>query len=168
MTNRELYTLTSALSIIDKTELLGKNPSLDKIRSFVDNINKKEKQKKENLLSNYKKLENNIFLLKTKKTNLDLESYEVIHIHKILDLNQIFIKNENENAIELEYTKLVLFSFGSFSKFAINEKEISSISCKAIDSLIALNAETLKKILDLQDLEFKTHENFLKLVKKIK
>lgn len=169
MNNRELSTLAEALAIIDKSGFFGEKPTIEKVRSVVNKIKKKEKENKEKALSDYKKLEGNIYLLKDKKTSsLSMESYDVIHIHKIKELKTIYIDHANEKAIELEYTPLVVFSFGSFSKHAINKKTSNALTCKNIDSLISLNPETLQKILDLQNAEFKTHDDFINLVKKLK
>lgn len=168
MNNRELYTLVEALEIIDKGGFFGEKPTIEKVRSTVNNIKKKEKEKKEKALSDYKKLEGNIYLLKEKTSSLSMESYDVIHIHKIKELKTIYIDHANEKAIELEYTPLVVFSFGSFSKHAINIKTTTALTCKNIDSLISLNPETLQKILDLQNAEFKTHDDFINLVNKLK
>ena len=54
MNNRELSTLAEALTIIDKSGFFGEKPTLEKIRSAVNNIKKKEKEKKEKALSDYK------------------------------------------------------------------------------------------------------------------
>lgn len=169
MNNRELSTLVKALEIIDKGGFFGEKPTIEKIRSVVNKIEKNEKEKKEKALSDYKKLEGNIYLLKEKKTSsLSMESYDVIHIHKIKELKTIYIDHANEKAIELEYTPLVVFSFGSFSKHPINKITTTTLTCKNVDSLISINPETLQKILDLQKAEFKTHDDFINLVNKLK
>lgn len=169
MNNRELSILIDALAIINKDELFGEKPTLKKIRSVVNNIQQKEKEKKEKALSDYKKLEGNIYLLKNKKTSsLPMETYDVMHIHKIKELTTIYVDHVNEKAVELEYTPLAVFSFGYFSKHAINKKTTITLTCKNVDSLISINHKTLQTILDLQNAEFKIHDDFINLVNKLK
>lgn len=169
MNNRELSILIDALAIINKDELFGEKPTIEKVRSVVNNIQQKEKEKKEKALSDYKKLEGNIYLLKNKKTSsLPMETYDVIHIHKIKEFKTNYIEHANEKSVELEYTPLVVYSFGSFSKHAINKKTTITLTCKNVDSLISINHKTLQTILDLQKAEFKTHDDFINIVNKLK